>query len=77
MVGSSSSLGNSVILEAELQSESLSWRQATHCMSRSGVQAYIINIHRQFVVFLSAFASVTSLTRRSTGHQRAAHVAAG
>ena len=36
-----------------------------------------INIHRQFGVFSSAFASVTSLTGRSTGHQRAAHVAAG
>ena len=35
-----------------------------------------INIHRQFGVFPSALASAPRLTGRSTGHQRAAHVAA-
>ena len=36
-----------------------------------------INSHRQFGVFSSALAPAPRLTRRSTGHQRAAHVAAG
>ena len=36
-----------------------------------------INIHRHFGVFSSALAPAQRLTRRSTGHQRAAHVAAG
>jgi len=35
-----------------------------------------INIHRQFGVFSYALASAPRLTGRSTGHQRAAHVAA-
>jgi hypothetical protein len=35
-----------------------------------------INVHRQLGVFSSALASAPRLTRRSTGHQRAAHVAA-
>jgi hypothetical protein len=43
----------------------------------AGMQGRIINIHRHSGVFSYALASVTRLTRRSTGHQRAAHVAAG
>jgi hypothetical protein len=42
----------------------------------AGMHGCIINIHRQFGVFSSALASAPRLTRRSTGHQRAAHVAA-
>ncbi|WP_460593399.1 hypothetical protein [Giesbergeria sinuosa] len=36
-----------------------------------------INIHRHSDVFSSALSPAPRLTRRSTGHQRAAHVAAG
>jgi len=36
-----------------------------------------INIHRHSGVFSSALSPAPRLTRRSTGHQRAAHVAAG
>jgi hypothetical protein len=36
-----------------------------------------INIHRHSGVFSSALSPAQRLTRRSTGHQRAAHVAAG
>jgi hypothetical protein len=50
---------------------------ASQIQGGAGMQGRIINIHRQFGVFSSALASVLSLTGRSTGHQRAAHVAAG
>jgi hypothetical protein len=42
----------------------------------AAVQKPNINIHRQFGAFSSALASAPRLTGRSTGHQRAAHVAA-
>ncbi len=41
------------------------------------MQRLNIKSHRQFGVFSFALASAPCLTRRSTGHQRAAHVAAG
>jgi hypothetical protein len=43
----------------------------------AGMQGQIINIHRHSGVFSSALSPAPRLTRRSTGHQRAAHVAAG
>jgi hypothetical protein len=36
-----------------------------------------LNIHRQSNVFASVLSPAPRLTLRSTGHQRAAHVAAG
>jgi hypothetical protein len=41
-----------------------------------GMQGRINNIHRHSGVFSSAISPAQRLTRRSTGHQRAAHVAA-
>ena len=43
----------------------------------AGMQGCIINIHRNSGVFSSALSPAQRLTRRSTGQQRAAHVAAG
>lgn len=42
----------------------------------AGMQSRVINIHRHSGVFSSALAPVTRLTRRSSRHQRAAHVGA-
>ena len=43
----------------------------------AGMQGRIINIHRHSGVFSCALSPAPRLTRRSTGQQRAAHVAAG
>lgn len=43
----------------------------------AGMQGRIFNIHWSSGVFSSALSPAPRLTRRSTGHQRAAHVAAG
>jgi hypothetical protein len=50
---------------------------ASQIQWRAVRQRRIINIHRHSGVFSSALSPAQRLTRRSTGHQRAAHVAAG
>ena len=50
---------------------------ACQIQGSAGMQGRIINIHRHSGVFSSALSPAPRLTRRSTGQQRAAHVAAG